>query len=489
MPKAAVGTDVLIVGAGPVGLFLANECARRGLRWRLVEKHASQSVHSKALAIFPRTLEILDMAGLVEPFLAVANRVTAIRFASRERTLARIPFAPANTIYPFLAMVPQDVTEGLLAQALVRRGGSVEYETMVVAATPHADCVDVTLQRGGTRETVRAAVVVGCDGAHSTVRQLLQFAFEGSTYHEHFMLADVQTNDTLPANELQLYPNRAGPMAIFPMGAMRRRIVAMVNVAEGEAPTLELVRRLLAVRGPADIEARALHWSSYFRIHHRRATRLRAGRVFLAGDAAHVHSPFGGQGMNTGLHDAWNLAWKLDWFLHGHAGESLLDSYEAERMPVIRGVMATTHALTRALGTPSRLAQVLRDGIIPALSHIAPFQHILVARLSGLAVRYHPSAIIRGSGERYFDDAMRGGVGVRDRFLLLLDVRAPAAAAQAARDLTVAHEALLELRSTSQRGLTLVRPDGHIACRSNDWISALTQTRDVLDLMAPSTPI
>jgi 2-polyprenyl-6-methoxyphenol hydroxylase-like FAD-dependent oxidoreductase len=166
-------TDVLIVGAGPVGLFLANECARRGLRCRILEAHASQSAYSKALAIFPRTLEILDMAGLVEPFLERANRVASVAIVSKGRALARMPFAPEGTPYPFIAMLPQNVTERLLVEQLQRKGVSVEYETTFVAATEDDAGVSVTTDRKGRRTTLRASFVVGCDGAHSAVRHLL----------------------------------------------------------------------------------------------------------------------------------------------------------------------------------------------------------------------------------------------------------------------------------------------------------------------------
>src|SRR5215813_5447019 len=226
MKGASVETDILIVGAGPVGLFLANECARRGLRWRLIETRPSQSEHSKALAIFPRTLEIFDMAGLVAPFLETANRVTAVAIIARGRTTAHIPFTPKETPYPFVAMVTQDVTEKLLAEELRRRGGAVEYETSFVSAVQNEDHVSVALDRRGRPDQITAAFVAGCDGAHSAVRHLLNLQFEGAQYEALFLLADVVTNETLPASELQLCPSELGPAAIFPMSATRRRIVA-----------------------------------------------------------------------------------------------------------------------------------------------------------------------------------------------------------------------------------------------------------------------
>lgn len=477
-------TDILIAGAGPVGLFLANECARRGLRWRLIEERMSQSEHSKALAIFPRTLEILDMGGLVTPFLVKANRVTEVTVISHGRTLAHLQFTPQETPYSFVAMVPQNITEKLLLDELRNRGGDVEYATRFVAAQQQLDRVCATLEKNGQKTTVSAAFLVGCDGAHSAVRRDLGFHLEGGEYRDTFMLADVDTNDVLPENELQLCPNESGPVAIFPMGASRRRIVATIGLVEGENPSLEFVRRIVAERAPAGLEARVLHWSNYFRIHHRNAARLRDRRVFIAGDAAHIHSPFGGQGMNTGLHDVWNLAWKLDLFLRGFGGETLLDSYESERLPVIKDVIRTTDLLTKVMGTPSKIAQVLRDAFIPMVSHLSPFQHAFVQRLSELGVDYGGSPIVEGPGLRYFDESVRGGNGIRSRFLLMVDktdTRLRGAAQQMAQDFPN----LVQLRLSAHPGVALIRPDGYTAfSKDHPGATALDSARSVLEKQA-----
>jgi 2-polyprenyl-6-methoxyphenol hydroxylase-like FAD-dependent oxidoreductase len=481
MPAAVLDTDVLIVGAGPVGLLLANECARRGLRWRLIEARPSQSEHSKALAIFPRTLEVFDMAGLVAPFLEAANRVTAVAIVARGRPLARIPFAPKESPYPFVAMVPQDVTEKLLVEELRRKGGAVEYETSLVSAMQHEDHVSAAVDRKGRADQITAAFVAGCDGAHSAVRHLLNLPFEGAQYETLFLLADVQTNETLPPSELQLCPSELGPAAIFPMSATRRRIVATVDKAEGEVPSLDLVRRILAERAPRGIEAKDLYWSSYFRIHHRQVANLRVGRIFVAGDAAHIHSPFGGQGMNTGLQDAWNLAWKLDLVVQGRADARLLDTYSAERRPVIQRVIKTTHFLTTAMGTANRFAQALRDTVIPIVSRLPAFQRAFVQRLSQLGIAYRGSPIVEGSGKRYLDDSMRGGKGILSRFILLLGGDAGASTTEAAKRLAASRSDILELRSVPRGGLMLVRPDGYIAfSASRTDAAALDSIRTLL---------
>ena len=487
MPSTKLDTDVLIVGAGPVGLFLANECARRGLRYRIVEARATQSEHSKALAIFPRTMEIFDMAGLVDPFLEQANRVTSVRVVAHGNTLAHMQFTPEESPYQFVAMVPQNITERLLVEELVRKGGMVEYETAFVSAAESDDHVSVTLAHNDQPLKLTAAFVVGCDGAHSAVRHLLKLPFAGAEYDDTFILADVETNDALPANELQLCPNEAGPVEIFPMSATRRRIIASIKVIEGEVPSLELVQKILAERAPSGIEARALHWSSYFRIHHRQVAQLRVGRLFIAGDAAHIHSPFGGQGMNTGLQDIWNLAWKLDLVVHGHGNEQLLDSYNAERRPVIKQVIDTTHFLTKALGTPSKLAQLLRDTVIPMVSRLAPFQHAFVQRLSELGITYHGSPIVEGAGERYFDSWLRGGSGIRSRFVLVLSTEAESTIKDAAKQLAESLSDIVELRLMGNHGLTLVRPDGYIAYSARAGEEELRTIHALLELQTKSS--
>jgi 2-polyprenyl-6-methoxyphenol hydroxylase-like FAD-dependent oxidoreductase len=481
--RTAIDVDVLVVGAGPVGLFLANECARRGLKWRLVETRSSQSEHSKALAIFPRTLEIFDMAGIAGPFLEAANRVTSVAVIAHGRTLAQMRFAPEETPYPFVANVPQNITERLLVEELLRRGGAVEYETSFVSAVQQDDHVKATLDRKGDRFELTASFVVGCDGAHSTVRHLLNLPFEGAQYDMSFMLADVETNEVLPSDQMQLCPSEFGPLAIFPISATRRRIVATVEHAEDEAPSLDLVRRLLAQRAPAGIEARTMRWSSYFRVHHRQVAQLQVGRIFIAGDAAHIHSPFGGQGMNTGLQDVWNLVWKLDLAARGHGGEALLNSYTAERRPVIKSVIEITDFMTRALGTPNRLAQALRDAVIPMVSRLAPFQHGFVQRLSQLGISYGGSPIVEGPGKRYIDDSVRGGKGIASLFLVVVGEETDSSTKEAAERLCGSFTDIVELRRVPHDGIALVRPDGYIAYAADgrDCRSAMSSLRLVLE--------
>ncbi len=205
--------------------------------------------------------------------------------------------------------------------------------------------------------------------------------------------------------------------------------------------------------------------------------------MFIAGDAAHIHSPFGGQGMNTGLHDVWNLVWKLDLFLHGHGNEQLLDSYSAERLPVIKNVIETTDFLTKVMGTPNKFAQALRDTVIPMVSRLAPFQHAFVQRLSELGIAYSGSPIIEGPGKRYFDDSMRGGKGISSRFLVMIDDEKEPSIKEAAKQLRESLGEIVEVRSASSPGVTLVRPDGYIAysAHNHNRVAALGAVRSLVE--------
>jgi 2-polyprenyl-6-methoxyphenol hydroxylase-like FAD-dependent oxidoreductase len=379
-------------------------------------------------------------------------------------------------------MVPQDVTEKILVQELRRKGGAVEYDTTFVSAVEQDGYVTATLDRRGERLEVAALFLVGCDGAHSAVRHLLNLSFAGAQYEASFMLADVDTNDVLRGDELQLCPSEFGPLAIFPMSAKRRRLVATIDKAGEDAPSLEFVREISAQRAPAGFEVLSLRWSSYFRVHHRHVVRMNVGRMFIAGDAAHIHSPFGGQGMNTGLQDVWNLAWKLDLAVRGRANDELLDSYGAERYPVIKGVIETTHRLTRALGTASKFAQAVRDTVIPVVSHLDWFQRRFVQNLSELGISYARSPIVEEGGTRYWDDSLRGGRGIESRFLLLLSEDADSTAKKAAAQFCECFSDLVELRHVRQAAITLLRPDGYVAYKGdmNNSEAALESMRSVL---------
>ena len=458
--------DVIIVGAGPVGLFLARELVRHGKRVLLVEKNAAQSQHSKALAVMPRTLEVFDMAGIAAPFLAAAHVVTKAALLDGQDRLGVLPIEPALTRYPYVAMIPQDVSEGLLLSALRRCGGDVSYGTEALAIEHTSEAVNVHLRSGGQDYSVSAAYVVGTDGAHSSVRHALGLDFAGGSYAAAFVLADIETTGDVPVDEMQLCPHAAGALACFPMSASRRRIVAMVDAEPTAGPDLAFVQHLLDTRGLSALRATRLIWGSNFEIHHRQASSMRSGRVFLAGDAAHIHSPFGAQGMNTGLQDAWNLAWKLRLALDGAATPELLDSYAVERHAVAQRVIRLTDSITRVMASRHRVVQALRKRLIPILTRLDSFKRRFVDTLTELSVRYAQSPVIVGKGRRALDEPLADGARLYeclgDGFVLLAPQHAPALDRVLARySVTVARKAHLQ-----KDGLRLIRPDGYVAFES-----------------------
>ncbi|MGD0472069.1 MAG: FAD-dependent monooxygenase [Candidatus Velthaea sp.] len=464
--------DVAVVGAGPVGLFLARELIRRGHAVRLFEKNTHQSEHSKALAIMPRTMEVFELAGVVAPFEAAANRVIAASIVSHKRELGRIPFAPHESRYPYVAMVPQDVTERLLHDALIAAGGRVEYATELVRIDQRNDGATLHLAAAGVESACEARFVVGCDGAHSTVRHLMDVPFAGNEYAQTFLLVDAEISGDQHGDAMQLCPHESGPLAIFPMSVSRRRLIAMVPPDFPNQPTLEQANDLLLRRGPRGLRAEKILWSSTFRIHHRQTPHMQQGRLFIAGDASHIHSPFGAQGMNTGLQDAWNLAWKLDFVLRGWGSDGLLDTYSLERHPIAKSVIFVTDAITRAMSTPNMLAQTARDTFIPLLTRLAPFRRVFVSNLSELGVSIGGSPIVDGPGRRAADAIVRiGGVRKRtyevlgDRYLLICPA-ADAAVASAADALARNYGNAVSVctpGTDDERRVRLVRPDAYVA--------------------------
>ena len=355
---------------------------------------------------------------------------------------------------------------------LRKSGGDVAYETEALGLEQDAAGVRVRLRSNDVERTVRATYVVGADGAHSVVRHLLGAAFVGAEYRETFILADIETRGDLPADEMQLCPHETGALACFPMSASRRRIVAMVDLEHSADPDLPLVQELLKRHGLGQLQATKLIWGSRFKIHHRQTPHMRDGRVFLAGDAAHIHSPFGAQGMNTGLQDAWNLAWKLRLALGGRATETLLDSYSSERHAVAHQVIRLTDNLTKAMASRNEIAQAIRNRAIPLLTRMDSFRRLFVQTLSELSVGYAHSPIVEGKGARAVDAPIVAANATRlyqrlgDRFVLLLPrAHAPDFEALVARF----GAAVIEVAERAgNEGAQLVRPDGYVAFESKN---------------------
>jgi 2-polyprenyl-6-methoxyphenol hydroxylase-like FAD-dependent oxidoreductase len=414
-------TEVLIVGAGPTGLMLANQLARRGVRTLIIDRHAGPSRETRALGVQARTLEIYAKLGIVDRALDLGKRGTGANMWAQGRKMARVPLGDAGkdaTPYPFVLILGQDDNERILGDNLRDLGVSVQWSTELVGLAQEPDRVTATLkQPDGTERKVLAGWVAGCDGAHSPVRQLSGIEFPGAPYEHVFFVADTEATGSMVPNEVNVYLWRDGFHLLFPMrGQDHWRIVGILppNLRDKDDVGFEAVIPSLRNEAGAGLSFKACSWFSTYRIHHRSAARFRDRRCFLLGDAAHIHSPVGAQGMNTGLQDAYNLAWKLALVLKHRADAALIDSYEEERVPVARRLLNTTDQAFRLAVSDGWIAGLLRTTIIARIAAFAmsveQVQKFAFRTVSQIGIRYRNS--ILSSSLDLPASAPRGG----DRF-------------------------------------------------------------------------
>jgi len=371
------GCDVLVVGAGPTGLVLALWLTKLGARVRILDKTGEPGTTSRALAIQARTLELYRQLDLADAVVERAHKVPAVNLWARGRRKARVSFEEVGvglSPYPSLRIFPQDEHERLLIDRLAAMGVSVERRTELVGFRDEGDRVVAELRHADKNdETVEAAYIAGCDGARSLVRETIGAGFPGGTYRQLFYVADVAASGGPIDGELHVDLDEADFLAIFPLAG------------EGRARLIGTVRGERAERGDQlrfeDVSDRAIknlkvtvdqmHWFSTYHVHHRVAQRFRKGRAFLLGDAAHIHSPAGGQGMSTGIGDAINLAWKLKAALDG-APDPLLDSYETERIAFARRLVKTTDQAFTLATAEGEFANLIRVRVAPVLFRARP---------------------------------------------------------------------------------------------------------------------
>ena len=366
-------TDIAIVGAGPTGLALAVTLASAGIDFVVVDRQAEGANTSRAAVVHARTLEVLENIGAAEAL--VARGIQVSRFAVRDgsRRLLTVPFDGLPTAYPYTLMVPQCDTEEVLLARLRALGGDVHRPYEVSTVAQDEDGVTLTMHTG---ESLRATYVVGADGMHSAVREASGIGFTGSTYDESFVLADVEMSWAPGPDEVSLTFGAAGLAVVAPLPGGHYRVVATVDDAPA-SPDLGFVQRLLDERAPGQGAVATMAWSSRFQVQHRLADRYRAGRILLAGAAAHVHSPAGGQGMNTGIQDGYAL---------GRAfATGALDDYEKKRRPVAERVVAFTDRLTRIATTRQPAARGARDAVLAMLGRLPAFRTRLATELAELS--------------------------------------------------------------------------------------------------------
>lgn len=397
-------TDVLIVGGGPTGLMLANQLGRRRVRAMIIDRHSGPAQQTRAMAVHARTMEIYSKLGIAGRSLELGKRGSGANMWAEGKRRARIPIGDIGkglSPFPFVLMLGQDDNERIMGERLRDWGLAVQWNTELLSFEQASDHVTATLKApDGATRTITAAYLAGCDGGHSTVRELSGITFPGGPYEHVFFVADTEATGSMVPDEVNVYLLRDGFHLFFPMrGTDRWRVIGILPKHLRERDDLTFEEAVPAIRHEAGaaLSFKRCDWFSTYRIHHRCAEHFRKGRGFLLGDAAHVHSPMGGQGMNTGLQDAYNLAWKLALVISGKADADLLDTYEAERIPVARRLLRTTDRAFTLVVSDNWVAGMLRTQIVARIAAFAmtlsSVRKIAFRTISQIGISYRESPL------------------------------------------------------------------------------------------------
>ncbi len=398
-------SDVLICGAGPTGLVLALWLTKTGVKVRIIDKSEKPGTTSRAIVIHARTLEFYHQMGIDQEVLNRGIEFRAANFWVRRKKLAHAPFGDGGagiSPYPYGIIFPQDLHEEMLVEELVKLGITIERNTELTAFKETETGVRAFLKTPVGSEECEAVFLAGCDGAHSIVRKQSEFSFEGGTYENVFYVADLEAEGTVTNGEMHALMDDADFLAIFPMkGEGRIRLVGAIKPSSKDktAFTWEDVSQSILTR--SDIKVKQVNWFSTYKVHHRVASHFRKANIFILGDAAHVHSPVGGQGMNTGIGDAVNLAWKIGAIIQDQAPAAILDTYEPERIAFARRLVATTDRAFEFVSQRSFAATQVRTRIFPYLAaflfRFNFIRSILYKTLSQTQIHYRGNALARGT--------------------------------------------------------------------------------------------
>ena len=400
----ANGSDrpVLVVGAGPTGLTAALELSRLGVGVRLIDQAAQATTTSKALAVQARTIELLRPRGVGGAMLAAGTKARAASLYGRGRKLAEVELHRIPSRVNGVLLLPQSETERLLTEQVRRQGVEIEREVELASFSQDESGVRAVLKHpGGTGEVLDAAYLISAQGAHSSIRHDLGLSFDGNAIAQRYLLADLHLDGPVPDDELSIFLATEGFLALFPMSGRRFRLMATdpdPAASNSDVPTLPELQQIVDRVAPLSVRLRDITWSSRFFINSRHLSTLRVGNVFLGGDAAHIHSPAGGQGMNTGIQDMINLCWKLALVRNGHAKPELLDTYQADRLPLIKTLIRTTETATRAFNSTNPIVHQLITRIAPIALATDQVQNRATAMLGEIGVNYRDSPISKPGG-------------------------------------------------------------------------------------------
>ncbi|WP_284319066.1 FAD-dependent monooxygenase [Dyella acidisoli] len=481
-------SDVLISGAGPTGLVLALWLTKLGVNVHIIDKTSAAGTTSRALAVQARTLELYRQLDLADAVVAQGHKVPAVNLWVKGEKKAQIQFGSLGsdlTPFPFLHIFQQDQHECLLIERLEEMGVSVQRQTELLGFVDEGERVVARL-RGpdGIEQNWEARYLAGCDGARSLVRETIGTGFPGGTYKQVFYVADVEATGPSLNGQLHVDLDEADFLAVFPLaGEGRARLIGTVRDERAEHPE---TLRFEDVSGRAmtrlKVEVKQVHWFSTYRVHHRVTEHFRKGRAFVLGDAAHIHSPAGGQGMNTGIGDAINLAWKLAAVLDGYAPDRLLDSYEAERIGFAHRLVATTDRVFTFVTAEGRVADLVRTrlapALIPAFFHFEGVREFLFRTVSQITLNYRGCPLSEGvAGDVYGGDRLPWATAAgSDNFSSLTamtwQVHVYGSASDALRQWCADHAMPLhvfdwqpqhEATGFARNALYLIRPDTYVA--------------------------